>query len=941
MRTVAHGGLLERDGELERLGTALELAAGGEASLVVVEGGPGAGKTSLLAAARDRARALGLRALSARCVELERDFAFGVVRQLFEPALAGVAEEERSRVVAGAAALALPVVCDPATAPPPPPGRDVHATLHGLYWLLSNLAESQPVVVLVDDAQWGDGPSLRFLDFLARRLEGLPVAVVVAVRPGGEAARPDGLARLLTEPSAEVVVAAPLGVASVGRLVAARLSAEPDGEFSRACHDATGGNPFLVHALVEEVTRRGLAPVRGEAARIRELAPPSVARAVLARMCALPPEAPAVAEAVAVLGDGAELRHVAALSGVDPDRAAAAADALASAGVVARGRPLRFAHPIVRAAVHDDIPDGRRSELHRRAAALLAAAGAPPGQLAAHLVACDPAGDPEVVATLRDAAARALASAAPETAAAYLDRALTEPPAPEVRSEVLVELCIAEARVPHRASFETLRRGLERTTDGRHRAAIALELAQVIGGVADTAAALEVLAGVIGELCRAEPELALAIEADYISVARLHAPTRDDALARLERLRHRAGPDTLPGCVLLANLALDALERGVAAAEAAVLAERALSSGLLLDEGRWVFAYAANTLVCTDRVHDADRAWSELLALARERGSLTLFMLASVWRSHLAYRCGAVTDAEVDARLGYDTCRRHAWDFSSSYALAFLVDALVERGELDEAEGLLAQHPGPATLHYLLHGRARLRLAQGRPRDALADALECGRRFEAAGGGRNPAVSPWRSTAAESLGRLGRRAEAVRLADEEVGHARAFGAGRAVGVALRARAVVEEGGGRLERLTEAVDVLAGSPARLEHTRALVDLGAELRRSGRRSDAQEPLRLAMDLAERGGARALRDRAHDELLASGLRPRRFAVAGASALTPTEQRVAAMAAEGMANREIAQALFVSLKTVEAHLSGAYRKLAITARSQLAGALEVPSAR
>ena len=123
--------------------------------------------------------------------------------------------------------------------------------------------------------------------------------------------------------------------------------------------------------------------------------------------------------------------------------------------------------------------------------------------------------------------------------------------------------------------------------------------------------------------------------------------------------------------------------------------------------------------------------------------------------------------------------------------------------------------------------------------------------------------------------------------------------------------------------------------------ALVDLGAELRRSGRRSDAQEPLRLAMDLAERGGARALRDRAHDELLASGLRPRRFAVAGASALTPTEQRVAAMAAEGMANREIAQALFVSLKTVEAHLSGAYRKLAITARSQLAGALEVPSAR
>jgi DNA-binding CsgD family transcriptional regulator len=242
----------------------------------------------------------------------------------------------------------------------------------------------------------------------------------------------------------------------------------------------------------------------------------------------------------------------------------------------------------------------------------------------------------------------------------------------------------------------------------------------------------------------------------------------------------------------------------------------------------------------------------------------------------------------------------------------------------------------PELLHttFVLDTRARLRLAQGRAREALDALRECARLLEV-WKIRSPGRIPWRASAALALTSLGEPDEATRIALEEIELARRFELPRELGIALRAAGLVEGGDRGIELLAEAAQVLEASPAVLEHARALADLGAALRRRGQRSNAREPLRRALDLAHRCGATALADRARTELVATGARPRRAVVTGVDALTASERRVAEMAAEGLTNRQIAQALFVTEKTIEWHLGQAYRKLDIGSRSELPRAL------
>jgi DNA-binding CsgD family transcriptional regulator len=196
-------------------------------------------------------------------------------------------------------------------------------------------------------------------------------------------------------------------------------------------------------------------------------------------------------------------------------------------------------------------------------------------------------------------------------------------------------------------------------------------------------------------------------------------------------------------------------------------------------------------------------------------------------------------------------------------------------------------------------------------------------------------VIAWRSRAALAHLALGDQARALALAEEELRLARRFGAARATGIALRALGLVERGERRMTLLRGAVSVLEGSQARLEHARALAELGGALRRSNQRAAAREPLREALELATRSGATPLASRAHNELLATGARPRKPLLTGLDALTPIERQAASMAAQGMSNPQIAQALFISRKTVEKRLSEAYRKLDIGSRAELATAL------
>jgi DNA-binding CsgD family transcriptional regulator len=345
---------------------------------------------------------------------------------------------------------------------------------------------------------------------------------------------------------------------------------------------------------------------------------------------------------------------------------------------------------------------------------------------------------------------------------------------------------------------------------------------------------------------------------------------------------------------------------------------------------------AGLVLTLADAGEETD-VWDDSLAAAHRSGSAFALCAAKTFRAKLSVVQGALAEAETDAREALHLADRWGVDVGVPYPAAYLVDALCEQGRLDDAAlaitdlALDGELPDDGHHHWLAESRARLRILGGDTRGGLLEMLDAGRRFDALGG-RNPAWMAWRSSAALALGAGPRARE---LAEEEVELARRWGAPRAVGRALRALAAVGEPERRQDRLEEAVDVLRASNARLEYAKALTDLGAALRRANRRADARDPLRRGLEVAFICGAAPLVERAKIELAATGARPRRLVLSGPESLTPSERRVAAMAAENLTNRDIAQALFVTPKTVEMHLSSSYLKLGIKSRSQLAAAL------
>jgi DNA-binding CsgD family transcriptional regulator len=908
MATAAPTALLERDDELGALQAALRETQAGRGRLVVVEGAPGIGKTRLLREARERAERAGLRVLSARAGELERDFPFAVVRQLF-----------------GAAADAIPAL---GSAPVEEASVDPSfATLDALYWLTSNLAEEAPLLLVVDDAQWADRPSLRFLAYLLPRLEDLPVLLLVATRPGDA-----DVARLVADPVATVVRPGTLGADGVAELVRTTITAADDA-FCAACREASGGNPFLLHELLLQLAADGATGAARDAPAVRDVVPATISRAVLVRLAGLAEPARALAAAAAVLGDGADLREAAALAGLERDAAAHAVDDLAAAGVLESGRPLRFAHPLIRTAVHHDLPAARRSAAHARAAVLLRDAGAEPERVALHLAATEPGDDPAVVATLRAAAHRALARAAPESAVAYARRALRERADGGARADLVRVLVTGALRAPDPTAFDDL--GVDvvgaALDDPASAVDLAPELALWLYGGGRPRDGSRLLAGAARAASAAgEHERALALDAQRVASDQVRLPeSRAQMAVHASHLR----PGTPGERLYLAIEAYTSALTGESAAATAGLALRALDGGrIFLEQPDSPAPFGALwALVFADALDEADRALAVALDDARGRGSLFGTALGTGFRGRLAHVRGDVAGAEVDVRTGVALVDRFGDVRTLPTLLAWLLDALVERDEPGAAQRELAARglggaefpPGP-WLSDVLFQRGRVRLALGRTEEGLADVLEAGRR-DTAGGRTNPAAMPWASTAAVALGT---GAEAARLAADELERARRWGAAGTIGVALRGQGLVA---GDEDLLRGAAAAAVG----LERTRALADLGAFLRRANRRAEAREPLRAALEAARRGGALAVASAAGDELAATGEKVRPPEATGPGALTPSERRVAELAAAGRANREIAQALFLTVKTVETHLSSAYRKLGIPSRRELPAAL------
>ncbi|HEY1276643.1 MAG TPA: LuxR C-terminal-related transcriptional regulator [Thermoleophilaceae bacterium] len=930
--------LIEREAPLALISRALSEACEGRGSVVAVEGAHGLGKSSLVSVARTLAADDGLEVLSAQGRELEQDFTFGVLLQLFESRIAAASEEERGRLLSGAARMAVPLF---APGPRQVPDEHSFSILHGLYWLCVNLAAQLPLLLTVDDVDLADATSLRFLLYLTERVQELPIAVVVAHGSALRCPDPDVLWQTTRHPAATGCRLHPLSVQGTARLMRTSLYPQAETDFCRAVHDATGGNPLLLHDLLPQLAGAGIEPVRVSAPEVAAFAPPGLGAAVTARIRPLGEDTEKLVLAAAVLGPGTEVRHAAVLAGLDLTAAAAAADALMAAGVLARDERLTFVHPIVMRALNAEQPPARWAEVHLRAARILAEEEAAPEVIAAHLMNSTRSGSGWAVDALCAAAEDALERGAPAAAVNYLRRALQEPPVRDRRAHVVLQLGRAEATAGNPQAVDRLSEAIERLPDPLDRARTALETGRMLfslGRLDDAAGAFR---RGIDELPREDEGLGELLRAALGTVSRL-----ETARAGLPAAPSVApkGNDTPGKRAQLAQLALEGALRGDARDEVLELATRALARGALLDDTTAdgiSYYVAASALTVAEDLQTAEAALTAAVEEARSRGSVLGMATSSYFRSLAIQRRGRVGDASADARAAL-AAERHGWRLAGAGARAVLADTLVELGDLQAAERLIeeseahAEEEGEAsaTRTAFLAARGRLRLLRGEGEEALADFTSAGD-YLLALGITNPALSAWRSGAARAHALVGDRDEAVRLAEEELDLARRFGAPGTVGHSLRALAAVQGGPAALELLEEAVRQSEQSQAALERARALIDYGSALRRAGRRRDAREPLRLGLDLAQRCGAAELAGRAMRETTAAGARPRRTAMEGLEALTARERQVAGLAAQGMSNREIAEALFVTVKTVEWHLKHTYAKLGVSSRRELRGAM------
>ena len=895
----------------------------------MIEGPPGSGRSTLLDDLLRRV-SQGRLVLTADCGRLDTEYPFGLVRQLVEPLfscpeLAGMSDS----VGPVSEALAGDEV-------------DLLRLQDAVERLARDLARHRPLLICVDDVHWGDVQSLACLAHVARRTARQPVLIALTRCPQVLVTPTDGLTELLLRPDCVRIQPDPLTERQVAGLVGEALRATAPADLAGSCHRATEGNPQMLLELVRAMAEAGTgsAPGGEEEARFGGLVAEVSARRTVELLRRQPDEIQDLAIVLAVLGEyGPDV--AADLTQLEAAQVKHWFEELVRLGVLrhtATGRPV-IACERVRAAIRNGVPVGARDELRIRAARALSVRGAPIEHVAAAVLGTRPTGDPWVIEVLCEAARSRAAVGYPEEVAGYLQRVLREQLEPGQRAGLLLQLGAARLQGDPEAAGRHFREAAKLATDRRVYAAALIGFCQ---------------AGLLlQQPLEVTPELARAIEdltniedmtdADREAVLRLHAMlviadgTGDRPAPARSAEAHRVTPAE---CELLSAFALQISERGGSAEEAVELALRAMAGASLRDrESHGVFVRSVNVLLYADHL-DAAMQWAGRMTEIGSRYRWRLFQLVGRGlRAEAAFRMGDLELSLDESRAAFGSTGRTDRGAYHAFALAGLTRALIELGRPDEAEGFLDEH-GPALIgtpraRIMMHAaRARLLTRRGDVDGALHDLLEAGRLL---GTLRivNPAILPWRAQAAELQANLGDLARARELADEELALASEWGAPRAIGIALRASGKAEGGTHGVQLLEESAEVLASGPARLELAASYLELGISHRLRASSAQARRALRNAAVVAEQCGALGLLDRVRAELLLSGARPRAPHQSGPGALTPSERRVAGLAAQGHTNRQIAGLLSVSPNTVEVHLTNAYRKLAISSRTQLAEVL------
>nr|WP_051942305.1 AAA family ATPase [Streptacidiphilus rugosus] len=941
---AAGSGLLDRDGQLAVLEEAASVARSGRGRVALVRAGAGMGKTSLLKVWAERERTRGMQVTRACGSELEGDFAFSIARQLAEAVLGNTGETDRDHLLSGPAHLATRILApeDDQGSVAGLPDAQI-SVMHGLYWLMVHAADAGPLALVVDDAHWADLASLRWLAYLARRLEGLPVLLVLAARPTAHAHAEAVLDEITGQPDCHLVDLPAMSHDSAAHLVCAGLGQQAHEAFARACARATDGNPLLLRELIRTLGENHIEPTGENIHRVAHLHGRVLATTVLKRLTRQNEATVALARVLVALPDGARWGLAADLGGMGQAETAEHARALVRIGVLEPADTVRFTHPLIRTMIIESIVSAKQlARTHASAARILYEDGTAGEVIAAHLLQAEPTGEAWRVEALREAARTAARRGAPQAGATYLRRAVHECPESRARARVFAELGEQEVATDPGAAAAHLTRALDATTDPIERAHTAASLAAALFFQDSHDQAMDVLARAVTDLEQTGTpgrELSWRLQAQLVLTGYDHPSTVAHARQWAERLRRLNLPgDTPAERTVLATLVIPAMSGEASAAATDDLIDRALRGGSLIDgPARMLFGYACTGLVATDRLDDAAVHYGQYADLGSRHGSPFLSTFAALGHSMIANRRGqipvalAISQADLPAfAAGKDRI-----------TLAFTkqaITAMIEREELDEAARLLDTYIGTDLVDTnwgysaLLVG-GQLQAAQGQTHAALATFQQCAT-HEQRTMMSNPATCAWRSEAALAHAALGQREQALALAREELDLSHAWGTPRAVGVSLRTLGVITQGRTGLDLLHQAADTLAGSPARLEHARAFYELGAATYRLDDTDTARPILLQAHHLAQECGSLALARRTRTALAAIGTDPGP-PPPSAPVLPGLEYKAATLAATGHTDRQIAQALMTTPRTVQATIDSACRRLHLPDRTHLPATL------
>ncbi|WP_381802512.1 AAA family ATPase [Streptomyces niveus] len=997
--------LVGRAQELQLLNSQVETARAGGAGLVIVSGPAGIGKTSLLRTFLAGEACRGTTALYARCGHVPAGSEYGAVRALFGPLGLSGEDADASPLLRGVARRALPVLTaeppseprlDPRSGPPSEPpveppfegprGQDLsdapatYQVLHGLYRLAANLMADRPLVLVLDDGHRCDEHSLRWIDFLLRRGDDLPLLVVLAQRGENEPVAPAALAEIAAQRRPTVLHLTPLTPADTGEMVRRTLSpsdephaaapaedpAAPPAEVCAAPLDhapldhtpveqtfiehataVSGGNPRTLGRLLHTLRAEGVRPDEHGVRRVAEVGGEVRAHSVQALLDRQPPWVCDVARAVAVLG-AESTQLVGALAGVPPTLAARALPVLRRAGIIAAdGADL--IHDTLRSAVLAPVGAQTLARLRTRAALLLSDAGRPPEDAAGQLMLLPELPQPWMPGVLRDAADQAGSRGDPETAVRYLHRVLEAEP-DSVRVRLQMSKSLAESDPPR--AVRLLDEALELSHDIRTRARIAVQYGMTCLAVQNSSTGVRILGEALTALDAgiatgthpvdpADRELRTLLESVLLIVGANEKATISAARDRAARLTAPPGDTPAQRQMLSMMTVLNAMD-GHCAERTVEQARRALRfQGAELES--WSLITSSFALSLADEVGEALDALDRILQYGQDNAAAWTYVVALTNRALLLHGMGALPDALADAQTSIEIVGQESWGGNAALPQTALATVLIDRGEPEPAEELLTGITRPhldrsiVEHHWHLMARARARRALGDPEAALGLYLRCGESLKQARF-TNPAFLPWWAEAASLLAVMNRTGEAREIAEYGGELAARWGTPRVQGLALLADGMSTPGGAGVELLTESVRLLAGSPARGEHAKAEYLLGRALLKTGDQRAAREHLRAAADLAQRCGALALAGTARKLLVTAGGRMRKMSACPLDMLTAMERRVADLAAEGASNRSIAESLFVTVRTIETHLTGVYRKLGVSRRTELGSVLHTP---